>query len=661
MKDLGVKFIIYLVVLSALIMPLTAFAKDTYPKLANYYLKYFDLIKSDDYEQLMKWDLLILPNEVSMSNANFLNRYKAARSSNLVLAYIYPAMSLTLSHTLYNKINAENLWLRDGSGNMLQIWSGLYATNLTKPAWQNMNLDFVVDKMNQAAWDGIMYDTVDTNIDRYSRNGIDINGDGQADSSSVYNAAWQKAMADLFSKTRQRLGSKIIVINGQSDDIYQHNVNGRIFEMFPTPWEGNGSWQASMYQYLRRLPPKNKQPNIYVINGSTNNTGRMDDYRKVRFGLASTLLGDGYFSFDYGDQRHEQLWWYDEYNLNLGRAESSYYNLLAPTDDYVRAGLWRRDFENGVAIVNSTNKNQLYIFKQEQFEKIFGTQDRNTNDGSKVNYVRLAPNDGIIMRRVKQDITGAVFVNGNFIRVFNSQGKQERNGFFAYRGDLKANALVLLDDLDNDGKMDRLSEQNGTLVLARGGKSAVRISPYGANFKGALSFAAYDFNKDGFKEIVLAPQSGGGPHVKIYSSTGRLLNPGFFAYDKNFRGGVNISLGDVNNDGRGEIVIGAGKGLPPTVKIFTEQGKPLGSFLAYDKNFRGGVNVAVGDVNNNGQNLLVTGAASGGPHIRLFDYTGRLTGQFMAYDTTTGSGVSVMVADTNGDGLKEILAGTTSF
>lgn len=642
--------------------PVLAFGKDTYPKLANYYLEYFQLISQNDYSELMKWDLLILPNEVSSSNRQFIEQYKNDRPSNLILAYIYPAMSLTLPHTLYSRIDAENLWLRDRNGNKLQIWQGLYATNLTNQRWQEMNLDFISSKMSEAPWDGIMYDTVDTNIDRYSGNGIDINGDGQADPSSVYNGAWQRAMAELFSKTRQRLGNdKIIVMNGQSNDGYQPNVNGRIFEMFPTPWEGNGSWHASMYQYLKRLPTKNRQPAIYVINGSTNNNGRSNDYRKVRFGLTSALLGDGYFSFDFGDQRHEQLWWYDEYDVALGRAESSYYNLLKNNSDYVEPGLWRRDFENGVSIVNSSGKDQLFIFSREQFEKIKGTQDRNFNDGSKVNYIRLANNDGIIMRRIKQDVIASVFPNGNFIRVFNSSGAQQRNGFFAYRPDSLPNALVLLEDLDNDGARDRITEQGGQLVVYRSGKSTVRISPYGTNFKGKLSFAAYDFNKDGFKEIIVAPLSGGGPHVKIYSATGRMLTPGFFVFDKNFRGGVNLAVGDVNNDGKGEIIAGAGKGMVSTVKILSEQGRTLGSFPAYDKNFRGGVNVAVGDVDNDGKDELVTGAASGGPHVRIFDYAGRLRGQFMAYDPKSGTGISVMIADTDGDGKNEILAGTASF
>jgi len=657
-----VKTLIFSGLTILLCYPFLVQAKDTYPKLANYYLKYYQLISPSEYDQLMKWDLLIVPNEVSSSNPQFIQRYLAARATNQILAYIYPAMSLSLSQSLYNRIEDANLWLRDKDGNKLQIWPGLYAVNLTKPAWQDMNINFITQKMNEAPWSGIMYDTVDSSINHYSTNGIDINGDGITDDSNTVNAAWQKSMADLFRKTRVGpLQNKIMLMNGDSLASYQSDMNGRVFETFPTPWEGNGSWQATMYQYLKRLPTLNHAPVTYVINSNTNNTGAQNDYRKMRFGLTSTLLGDGYFSFDYGDQAHQQLWWYDEYDVALGRAQSSYYNLLNNNSNFVEPGLWRRDFENGVALVNSTSKPQLYIFKREQFEKIKGTQDRNVNDGSNVNYIRLNPNDGIIMRSVKQDLIGSPFVNGDFVRVFDITGAQQRNGFFAYRADLAPSTHILYEDLNGDGSIDRLSEDNGSLVIAITGKPIVRIKPFGASFKNKLSFSAYDMNKDGSKEVFVAPALGGGPQVREYSITGKLLNSGFFAFDKNFRGGVALSVGDINNDGQPEIVVAPGKGLPPTIKIFDQKGNFLSSFLAYDKNFRGGVNIVVGDADNDGKNELVTGAASGGPHLRVFDYTGVLKAQFMAFDPKSNTGISVMISDTNGDGKNEIVVGTANF
>ncbi len=660
MKRLYFLSITLISVVSLSFVPSTVLAKDTFPKLANYYLEYFENISTDEFNELKKWDLLVLPHELSVSDPGFLSEYRNARSTNIVLAYLPAAMVLDLPNGLYNQAQSANAWLRDRDRNRIQAWPGVFLTNLASSIWQNMNADFVKSKLDQAAWNGVMFDVVDSSISHYSNNGIDINGDGSEDSSTFYNSEWQKGMVAMFAKTRQKIGPQnYILMNGNSIESYQANVNGRIFENFPTPWEGNGSWQASMHQYLSRLPGKNQKPAIYILNGSTRNTGRQNDYRNMRFGLTSALLGDGYYSFDFGDQKHEQNWWYDEYDVQLGRAENTYFNLLESSNTTVKPGLWRRDFDNGVTIVNSTNKVQLFIFKREQFEKLHGTQDRNTNDGSKVNYVRLNPNDGIIMRKVKQDVVGAPFYNGNFLRVFNNKGVQLRNGFFAYRADATANSLVLYDDFDSDGGRDRASVKSGKLIINRSGKTTVTISPYGASFKGELVFSAFDFNKDGNKEIVIGPAAGG-PHIKIYSAAGKQLTPGFFAFDKNFRGGVTLSAGDINNDGKGEIIVAPGKGLPGTVKIFNEQGKVLGSFLAYDKNFRGGVNLAIGDVDNDGKNELVTGAASGGPHVRIFDYAGRLKGQFMAFDPKSG-GVSVIVSDTDGDGKFELLAGTANF
>ena len=44
------------------------------------------------------------------------------------------------------------------------------------------------------------------------------------------------------------------IINGNSLDSYQSSINGRMFETFPTPWEGDGSWETVMEQYLENLP-----------------------------------------------------------------------------------------------------------------------------------------------------------------------------------------------------------------------------------------------------------------------------------------------------------------------------------------------------------------------------------------------------------------------
>ena len=145
-----------------------------------------------------------------------------------------------------------------------------------------------------------------------------------------------------------------------------------------------------------------------------------------------------------------------------------------------------------------------------------------------------------------------------------------------------------------------------------------------------INLASADFNGDGQAEIIVSPQGNAESKVRIYNLKGD-LQAEWLAYPKTFFNGLQVATGDVNNDGQIEIITGPGAGFKPEIKIFNQQGKLLKSFLAYAGTFGGGVNLAVGDVDNNGQAEIVTAPFSkGGPHIRRFDYQGKLLSQFFA-------------------------------
>jgi hypothetical protein len=156
--------------------------------------------------------------------------------------------------------------------------------------------------------------------------------------------------------------------------------------------------------------------------------------------------------------------------------------------------------------------------------------------------------------------------------------------------------------------------------------------------------ATGDINGDGVKDITTAAGHGGGPHVRIFSGASGAVIREFMAYSTAFRGGVSVAVGDVDGDGTLDVVTGAGAGGGPHVRVFSGMtGAILREFMAYDIAFPGGVNVAAGDTNHDNRADIMTGAGpGGGPHVRVFDgATGAVVVNIIAYNPNFRGGVNV--------------------
>jgi uncharacterized protein (TIGR03118 family) len=172
--------------------------------------------------------------------------------------------------------------------------------------------------------------------------------------------------------------------------------------------------------------------------------------------------------------------------------------------------------------------------------------------------------------------------------------------------------------------------------------------------------------------FAVGADASGGPNVRVYDALNNSTRFDFMAFNDSFRGGVRVALGDVNGDGIPDIVVGAGPGGGPHVKVYDGQTMALlGSFFAYDPSFRGGVYVAVGDVNGDGHADIITGAGpGGGPHVKVIDGTkltqvqpggpiadSALLGSFFAYSPAFTGGVRVGAGDVTGDGKADVITG----
>lgn len=185
-----------------------------------------------------------------------------------------------------------------------------------------------------------------------------------------------------------------------------------------------------------------------------------------------------------------------------------------------------------------------------------------------------------------------------------------------------------------------------TISVTDDTKTLVTFSPFSDVAPGAIGgIAAADLGGDGVDELLVGAGVGMTPMVRVMRQDGSVIGT-FLAYDNAFTGGVNVAACDVDGDGRSEIITGAKYGGGPHVRVFDAMGNPRSGFFAYDTTFRGGVNVACGDVTGDTIGDIVTGAGpSGGPHIKIFSGDGTLVAQAFNGAATDNTGVYVAVDD----------------
>jgi hypothetical protein len=223
-------------------------------------------------------------------------------------------------------------------------WPNIYAMDPRHPGWRRLILAFYATVAQQPQHDGVIVDMVDANpfCEGAWSAGVPVPLDA---------ATWVSAQEELLGLIRQQVpADKWVFANAGRDfppgSPFPQHVNGYLLENFL------GSWGASLEEGLasaQRALEATQPPHAVVFAVDTDDTGSVD-WARFRTGLvASLLLDNTYFAFDYGSRGHGGVigWWFPGYYEVVLGAPLGPYTFLA--------GVYRRDFERGTVVAAPTS------------------------------------------------------------------------------------------------------------------------------------------------------------------------------------------------------------------------------------------------------------------------------------------------------------------
>jgi len=218
-----------------------------------------------------------------------------------------------------------------------------------------------------------------------------------------------KAIYEEFQKT-----NKVLILNsGRLHDFAWPYSNGLMLEHHGP--QISFDYTYSMYkQWMQKAPA----PHVLIVDGEG---ATKNSFRDMRYLLAFTLLGDGYFSFtDKQSGEHNYKRYYDEFDLDLGYPRSSAKTLSN--------GCLIRFFDNGVSIINPTGEEktvtnshlQGYTEYAGPYYRFRGGQDPTVNNGTMFDQVILRGQthsswgtlgDGIILLREPLTVIADIIID----------------------------------------------------------------------------------------------------------------------------------------------------------------------------------------------------------------------------------------------------------
>jgi len=296
-------------------------------------------------------------------------------------------------------------WARTKDGAHTSSYPGQWDVNLTEYVQRDANGDTFPEWAAESDYEAFFRDIPEFDmwfIDNWfyrPRVEADWDGDGRNDDKNDESVRrdFRKGYVNALRRARELAPDLIMMgnvdgeVSTNSGMLTEPEYKGQITALYEGAIgldhsaETWGGWDIMMQQY--RTTASNAQHNLILMVAH----GSEDDLALMRYGLASCLMDDGYYYYTSLENHYKSALWFDEYDVDLGRA------IDPPQFAAWQNGVYMRRFENGMALVNPKGNGTKTVRVEAGYRRINGSQDRQVNNGQPVETVTLSPRDGLIL------------------------------------------------------------------------------------------------------------------------------------------------------------------------------------------------------------------------------------------------------------------------
>ena len=403
-------------------------SKPEFPRLGGMQIglsRYADGVADPEYQaEIAKLDYAVI-NRSDPNLTEFAKQIKAL-NPDIVLAKYQNIAETRLNDNFYNtpmrekldsekgpnNTNAFDWWLRDANGNRLELWPNTYRVNVSEyvqpdangDRWPQWRAKYEYDlNMKDPVWDGWYMDL--TTWEPKWKGGPPGDFSGGKVSEEEHNRAYRRAHRAYWNEIRKLTPDRLILVNHNWYDFDSdgnlelgeyEGANGGYLE-YKMNWASNERDWTKIYRWYRLSMSYFVEPKFVLFDAN----GRPDDYQFFRYAFATSLMADGYFEYSPNDEYQKgTVLWYDEFDL-AGRADTRWMGrpVSNSPDRAWQNGVYRRDFENAVALVNPMQNGQATVTVEDGLTRIAGRQDPAVNNGRAAKTITLEAGDGIILVR----------------------------------------------------------------------------------------------------------------------------------------------------------------------------------------------------------------------------------------------------------------------